>query len=183
MQEKILLDRIGKSDIAMKSLSTIENANFAVKNKDFVKAVELYQNAVEETTETSDKVTYLLQIAKIYYSELNDKAQAKQFLLKLLELDANNGKAYILLGNMYYAAQKECFPTDSFAQKMAISAAIQKWKKAKSVDPSVADQANEYINKYRNYTPTESELFIRRGTFNGKYYHVGCWIDEKIRVK
>lgn len=180
MQEQQIRSEMN-GGLAMKG-NTIASANFAFKNGDYEKAIELYGDAIAETNDINQKATYHLQIAKIHYAKLDNKATAKQHLLTTLEYQPKNGEAYIILGDLYVAGAQECFPTDAFAQKMVIYAAIDQWKKAAKVDDAVTDKADERIKKYKNYLPSKSELFLARSHFKGKTYKIGCWIDEKVKV-
>ncbi len=183
LQDKRMREKMDGNYIASKSGNTVANANFAFKNGDYEKSVELYNVAIDETTDSKKKAVYHFQIAKILYSKLDDKSTAKKQILQTLKYEPNNGHAYVLLGDIYIAAAGECFPTDPFDQKMVIYAAIDKWKKAAKVDNSVADKAADRIAKYKNYLPTKSELFLARSRFKGKTYKLGSWINEKVRVK
>lgn len=183
LQDEKMRNKLDGSEVAARSGNTVSNANFAVKNGDFDKAVELYGQAIFETADADKQAEYHYQIAKIEYAKLDNKKQAKKHLLEVINLQPKNGEAFILLGDVYLAGAKECFPTDNFTQKMVLYASIAKWKKAKEVDASVEDKANHRISKYTNYLPAKSELFLARGRFKGKTYKIGCWINEKVKVK
>lgn len=183
LQDAELRKQIDGSSIAIRSGNTLANANFAFKNGDYEKAVELYQAAVLETADAAKRATFHYQSATILYAKLDKKADAKAELLKAIEEKEDYGAAYLLLGDLYLAGAKECFPTDQFTQKMVLYASIDKWKMAKDVDKEVAEQANERIYKYKKYLPTSSELFLARSRFKGKTYRLDGWIDEKVKVK
>lgn len=183
MQEEQLRKKIDGSLATVKSGSIISSANAAYQSGNFTKSIELYNEAIEATDDISKKVDYIYQTAKIYYVKLSDKFMAKNKLQEVLELDPNHGKSYLLLGDIYYAAAKECFPTDKFDQKMVIYASIDKWEKAKDVDSTLKGVADERIAKYSVYLPTKSELFLARSRFKGNTYRIGCWINEKVKVK
>ena len=183
MQEEQLRKQIDGSLATIKSGSIIASANAAYKSGNFTKSIELYNNAIKDTDDVSKKVDYIYQTAKIYYVKLSDKFMAKNKLQEVLELDPSHAKSYLLLGDIYYSAAKECFPDSEFDQKMVIYASIDKWKKAKDVDSSLKGVAEERINKYSRYLPTKSELFLARGKFKGNTYRIGCWINEKVKVK
>ena len=182
MQRSILTKKIDGSLATIKG-SIIQGANYAYTNGNYTKSIELYKDAIKETDDVSKKVAYTYQTAKIYYVKLSDKFMARNKLLEVLELDPNHGKSYLLLGDIYYAAAKECFPKDQFDQKMVIYASIDKWKQAKKVDATLEGAAAERIEKYSPYLPTKSELFLAKDRFRGNTYRVGCWINEKIKIK
>jgi hypothetical protein len=183
LQAAELRKQIDGSAVAIRSGNTLANANFAFKNGDYEKAVELYQVAILETGDAEKRATFHYQIAKILYAKLDKKADAKAELLSAIEEKKDYGAAYMLLGDLYLAGAKECFPTDQFTQKMVIYASINKWKMAKKVDSTVTEKANQRISKYKNYLPSSSELFLARSRFKGKTYRLGSWINEKVKVK
>lgn len=183
MQEARIRKKIDGSLASIKSGSIIEAANYAYQNGNFIKSIELYNTAIEEAGDESKKATLIYQTAKIYYVKLSDKFMAKNKLLEVLKLDPNHGKSYLLLGDIYYAAAKECFPTDQFDQKMVIYASMDKWKQAKKVDASLQGVADDRIDKYSPYLPSKSELFLARSRFKGNNYRISCWIREKVKVK
>ena len=71
-----------------------------------------------------------------------------------LEVNPNYGNAYLLIGKMYAATSKSVFPNDGVLARAAYNAAIDKFEKAKQVDPSVAEEANTLISSYRAHLPS-----------------------------
>jgi hypothetical protein len=61
-------------------------------------------------------------------------------------------------------------------------AALDKYYRAKSVDPSVADDANDKIGRYSQYMPSKTDLFDR-GIAEGSSFTVGCWINETTTAR
>ena len=183
MQEARIRKKIDGSLAFVKSGSRIEAANFAYRSGDFTESIKLYTAEIEEIEDVSKKVKLTYQIAQIYYVKLSDKFMARNKLIEALNMDPNHGKSYLLLGDVYYAAAKDCFPTDQFDQKMVIYASIDKWKQAKKADPSLKTQVDERISQYAPYLPSKSELFLARSRFKGNSYRIACWINEKVKVK
>ena len=60
--------------------------------------------------------------------------------------------------------------------------AIDKFQKAKQLDPSVADEANKFIRQYRQYMPKKEDIFQRR-IKAGDSFKVPCWIQENTTVR
>ena len=59
---------------------------------------------------------------------------------------------------------------------------IDKLQRAKAVDPTVADKANELISTYARYTPKAEDLFML-GIKAGDRVTVGGWIGESTTVR
>ena len=67
-------------------------------------------------------------------------------------------------------------------QRLAVLAALDKYSYAKSIDSSVADEANSRISKYNASKPTKDEAFMR-GHKKGSSAKVGCWIGESVKIR
>ena len=92
-----------------------------------------------------------------------------------------NGKAFILIGDMYAASAKDCGDND-LTNKVAYWVAVDKYYKAKSVDPSVAELANTKINTFSQYFPALETIFFY-DLKKGDTYTVECWINETTTVR
>ena len=61
-------------------------------------------------------------------------------------------------------------------------AVIDKLQKAKSVDPSIAEEADKLIRTYSAYTPKDEDLFFI-GIKKGDAVTIGGWIGETTTVR
>ena len=59
---------------------------------------------------------------------------------------------------------------------------IDKLQKAKAVDPSVAEKANELISTYARHTPQAKDLFML-GYKAGDRVTIGGWIGESTTIR
>ena len=76
---------------------------------------------------------------------------------KAISFNPNKGDAYILIAQMYAASPN--WSDEGALNKCTYFAAIDKLQRAKSVDPSVAEKANELIRTYSAYVPKDEDLF------------------------
>lgn len=109
---------------------------------------------------------------------------ARSLCNKAASLKPGWGEPYMLIGNMYASSGKRCSGgkgTGWDAQVVAW-AAMDMWAKAKSVDASVAGQANSKIAKYKKYLPTKGDIF-QRGLKEGGSYKIGCWIGVTTKIR
>lgn len=123
---------------------------------------------------------------RIAYREYRAGAysSARSYANKAAGFRSGWGEPYMLIGNMYASSGKRCsggVGTGWDAQVVAW-AAMDMWAKAKSVDPSVAGDANRQIGKYQKYLPTQSDAF-QRGYKDGDSYKIGCWIGVSTKVR
>ncbi len=153
-----------------------------LKRKDLNGAKEYYTKAVELESDPTNKAKYLYQFGLILFSQ-GELVAAKSKANQAISLNGSYGDPYILLGKIYGASSKN-FGGNDFEHKTVFWAAVDKFAKAKQVDPSVTNEANELIASYSAYFPAQEELFFQ-GLKAGDNYFVGDWIGETttIRVK
>ena len=66
--------------------------------------------------------------------------------------------------------------------KCTYFAVIDKLQKAKSVDSSVAEEADKMIRTYAGYTPKDEDLFFI-GLKKGDAVTIGGWIGETTTIR
>ena len=64
---------------------------------------------------------------------------------------------------------------------MVYQAALNKARKAKAIDPSIASIAQKHINSYASKAPSTEDIF-NEGIPSGSPWKIGCWIGETVRV-
>lgn len=162
--------------------SAIGCAKQAVKKKDYNQAIAYFEEAINLETDPVAKGDYYYTIALLLF-EGNNYSKARQYALKSLEFNPSNGSPYILIGNMYAATAKSIYPGDPVLARTVYYAAVDKFEKAKAVDPSVADDANKLISAYRAHFPSTEEIFMHPDIEKGKTITIGGWIGETTRVR
>ncbi len=120
-------------------------------------------------------------LAQINYDQKR-YSEARSYSLKSLAINPNDGKCYILIGNMYAASAASCGGSDEIGNRAGYWAAVDKFMKAKSVDPSLTEEADKSIAVYSSYFPTRERLFFN-DVKEGSSYNVGCWIGESTIVR
>ena len=159
-------------------------AKMCMKKGDYKDAVTYYEQAIELAPEddNGDRAEYLFYIAYIYYDKIKSYQLSRQYLRRSLELQANQGRCYLLMGLLYAGSQP--YGEGMAAAKAAILnktvywAAVDKFQKAKMVDPEVANDANKQIATYSKYFPTKEEIFDLPELQEGASFTVGGWIQE-----
>lgn len=147
---------------------------------DYKGAVAKYDEAISQETDTEKKAYLTLAKASIQYGKLKSYAAARSSCRAAAKLKPNWGKPFILIGDMYGSSARSC--GDSWNQRLAIMAAIDKYQYAKSVDPSAAADADKRLSKYYGALPEQQEGFMR-GIKKGQTVKVGCWIGESVKVR
>lgn len=150
------------------------------KQGDDDKAVVYYIKAADLAPNDDAKYDIWIKLAK---TAKNNKqySTVREYARKALAINANSGEAYILIGDAYAASATSCGSGD-LGRGGVYLVAVDKYARAKSVDPSAAEAAQAKINKYTGYFP-EKEVAFFKGINNGDSYRVGCWIGESTTVR
>ncbi len=156
-------------------------ANRFLREKNYDQAIEMLTNAVGLEEDPLEKADLNYSIAEILYSEKKYQ-DSREYARKAIGTNPNFGKAYLLIGKLYASSGSLCGPGTGFESQKVIWPALDKFYKAKSVDSSVAEEAQRLINKYSGYLPEKQELFMR-GNNDGDAFFVGCWIQENTTIR
>ncbi len=155
-------------------------AILAVKKENYSKAAEYFKKAVELVEDNELKAKYSMDLAKVYTKQkLYESARASA--LNALKYKSGWGEPYLLIGKLYAASAQSC-GSDKFEKNAVYWVAVDKFIKAKSVDPSIAKQANTLINQYKVHFPNKEDAFFK-GVNAGDTYKVGCWINESTKAR
>ena len=158
----------------------IEIARLNVEGKQAREAEKYYNEAINLESDVLKRANYFYELASITFSEFKNPSQAKSLINKALEENPNLGRAYKLLGDMY-ASERDC-GKDDFEKKTVFWAAVDKYIKAKQVDPELEEPMNSLINTYSQYFPTKEDVFFHDLKV-GESFTVGCWINERTTIR
>lgn len=154
----------------------------AVKKKDYDTAIKYFEEAANLETDQAAKADDYYMIALLAF-EQNSYSKARQYCQKAIEANPNYGAPYLLIGKMYAATAKSVYPDDGVLARAVYYAAIDKFEKAKQVDPSIAEEANTLISAYRAHLPSTEEVFMHPELEKGKTITIGGWIGERTTVR
>ncbi len=146
------------------------------------KALEHYQAAIDMSDGPANPDDYYNMGIAVREGNLQ---RARSLFRKALDIDPKYGRAYLGIGDLYVQQISNC---GSFERedRAVYWLAVDMYNRAKSLDPSVESAANQKINTYRKYFPTEEDKFFK-GWKNGQSYSVnyGCygWIGETTTIK
>lgn len=157
-------------------------AKLEIKNENFEESTKFYLLAISLQTDDVEKAKYYYELGLITYSQLGQFEKARQYAYKSIELDKISGKPYILIGNIYAAAAKGC-GENAFEKSAIYWVVVDKFMKAKSVDPTLVIEADKLIATYSIYFPRSEDAFMYGYAEEGMEYTVGCWINEKTNVR
>jgi len=149
------------------------------KKGDFNKCITYFDNAIELEQDPIKKADYNYSAAAVCFSN-KQLSKAKQYARKSIELNGENGKPYMLIAQMY--ASSPNWSDEAALNKCVFFAVIDKLQKAKSVDPSCAEEADKLIRTYAGYTPKDEDLFFI-GLKKGDAVTIGGWIGETTTIR
>ena len=157
-------------------------ARTALEEDRYRDAIEIYLKYLEDKDDPDRLAQFNLRIAKIYYGHVRDFPKARQYARKALEYRPNWGEPYLLIGKLYASSGPLCGPGRGWDSQIVTWPAIDKFRKAKSVDPSVAPEANKLIASYERYMPSVEDIFQRQLN-EGDAFRVPCWIQENTTIR
>ncbi len=181
-----ILAEIAEKDRAYQMAELRENnkgyaANELYKAGDYKGAVEKYREAISESTDASEQARYYFSIASIQFRKFKSYGPARESARKAASLDSGYGKPYELIGDMYATGARNC-GNDAWGNSLAVLAAIDKYQRAKAVEPALASAVNKKINNYSSSKPNQETGFMK-GVKEGATATVPCWIGETVTVR
>lgn len=168
-------------------------ASMAAKKGDYEGAIAYYDQAIKLAMvedELEDVADYQYNAAFYYFNNLKRYPEARKYALASIAtlnsigMNKGQGRCYIIIGMCYASTQLHGNdPKGRILNKTVYWVAVDKFQKAKQVDPSVEAQATEFINMYKKFFPTKEERFDLPGEFSGSSYFVGGWIGETTSIR
>lgn len=147
---------------------------------DINKAMDFYSQAIELATDKNDIADTYYTMATLYMSKENyDKSRS--CLQKALSNNPKKGDCYILMAKLYAINYK--WSNENALNRCAYFAVLDKLEQAKSVDPSVADKANELIRDYKKQTENVADDLFMFGYKKGDKIEIKGWINETTTIR
>lgn len=151
----------------------------AYKKGDYDTALKYFDEALNLETDPAQKAD-LSYKAAVILSSAKRLSQARSYAQKSLSYDDSFGKAHLLIAQLY--ATSPNWSDESALNKCTYFVVIDRLQRAKSVDPSLADEVNKLINSYSKYTPQAADLFML-GYKAGDKVTIGGWIGETTTIR
>lgn len=151
--------------------------------KNFSNAAKYLNEAVGGLEDPIQKAEAYLNLADAYRN-VNQFANARNAALQSASLNPNDGRSYLLIGDLYYSTASSCGGETPVSKKAGYWAAADKYAKAKSVstDENVINAANAKYNACYGGFPNSEELFFENIAV-GSSYTVSCWYTESTIVR
>ena len=140
-------------------------------------AIADFNKAVELETDSYRKSNILYKVATIVRK--NSKSQARNYAQKAINANSANGKAYLLIANLYAGSANACGSTP-FEKRAIYWKAADMARKAGRVDPSLASRANKTAASYAQRAPDKTMIF--NAGMAGKTISFSCWVGGSVKV-
>lgn len=161
--------------------SALANGRLLIRLERYQQAISYLQDAANGLTDNNERADAYFLLAEAY-RQLRNFSQARANALRAAELRPNDGRPWIMIGDMYAASASSCGGSDKISARAVYWAAVDKYIRARSVDESVAEMANTRIATYSRMFPSTEDLFFH-GYKKGDTYRVECWINETTTIR
>lgn len=153
-----------------------------VKAESFSEALNYFEEAIDlcgKDDECLNRRQYLKRAGQAA-TLLGQTSKARSFANKMLEMNPNDGEAYMIIGDAVAGAADRC-ANDKLGKNAVYWLATDYYQKARSVDPEVADDANSKIAGFKKYYPSKKDAFFH-GLEPGDKYTLEC-LGETTTVR
>ncbi len=158
-----------------------ELARYNIKKEQYAKAAGYLTQAINAEDDPAQKATYQYQLALIDATKLEKYQEARDEALKAIENKPGWGEPYFVIASAYISGVGSCGGED-FDKKAIYWLAVDYCQKAKQVDNTSEQKANELISQYKSNYPSVEDSFFR-SLKEGDVYRFNCWIKESTTVK
>jgi tetratricopeptide (TPR) repeat protein len=146
-------------------------------------AIKFFEESILLHENEDDKFNSYMFLVEILFRQFNRYSDARSYALKAIEARPNDGRPFLLIGEMYAASAKQCGDNE-FTERVAYWAAVDKFQQAKRVDEdsAVQQRADLLIDNWSKHFPTNENIFFY-GFAVDQTYTVQCWINERTRIR
>lgn len=166
-------------DVAPTPESAFMIGKMYFKRQEYNNAAKYLQQATGMADSSNVADAYLLLATS--YLNLREFSRGRSAAQNASSYRPGDGRPYLLIGDMYAASAGDC-GDNKLTKKVAFWAAVDKYYRARAIDPSVEAEATQKINTYTAYFPHTEDVFFY-GLKEGDSYTVECWINETTTVR
>lgn len=127
------------------------------KSSELDSSFKYMEDAVNRCEDCSDKLTYLLKTGQIA-SAMGRSGTARSYARQVLELDANNADAYMLIGDAIAGSSSAC-EDGALGGRAVFWVASDYYARAKRMNAELADLADKKMANMAKQFPTVDDIF------------------------
>ncbi|CAM3464377.1 M48 family metallopeptidase [Zobellia roscoffensis] len=149
-----------------------------MKNGDSKGALADFDKAMTLETDPYKKSDIAYKVAVINKRK-GSKSTARKYAQLAINSNKANGKAYLLIANLYATSANDCGSTP-FEKRAMYWKAADMARQAGRVDPAVSSAANQSAASYAAKAPSKTDIF--NSGMAGKTVTFNCWVGGSIKV-
>lgn len=166
-------------------------ANFAIDNGNYKEAID-YLNEAKNKTDDPKNLKAIYQSLATAHMNLGNVRQAVRNARQVIDIDPNEGSAYITIADAYAQAVRNCTSGRDLTRndRAVYWLVIDYLNKAKRVDSSVSNDVNSRLQTFRQAAPTSDAIFMTDGWSEGATIRIdgsldSCysWINESTTIR
>ncbi|MEO1012401.1 MAG: hypothetical protein AAFX53_13930, partial [Bacteroidota bacterium] len=147
------------------------------KSGDTKGALGDFNKALELESDSYKKSNIAYKIATSY--RRTSKSTARSYAQKAINANPANGKAYLLIANLYATSANDC-GDKPFDKRAIYWRAAEMARKAGRVDPSLSGRAGKSAASYSAKAPSKTDIF--QAGMAGKKVSFNCWVGGSVTV-
>ena len=149
-----------------------------MKNGDTQGALSDFDKALSLETDNDKKSKIAYKVAVINKRK-GSKSTARSYAQKAIDANPSNGRAYLLIANLYATSANDCGST-TFEKRAIYWKAADMARQAGRVDPSLSGSASQAATSYQAKAPTKEMIFS--SGMAGKTVSFSCWAGGSVKV-
>lgn len=159
-------------------------AKAALKAKDYDRAIQYYDEALERAIQPDDKTEILLYEAAIYQDRGN-KGKARELLRKSLSIDPDQDTPYVMIAAMYATSANQSGADKAALRQLVYVAAYNEMMNAIAKAPNEETKAKyqRTAAAYKGGFPAKGDLFMQAGKQPGESYTIGGWMGVTVTIQ
>ena len=155
----------------------VYGGNLKLKAGDRNGAVADFNKALDLETNARKKSNIAYKVATVF--RRSSKSTARSYAQKAIDANPSNGRAYLLIANLYATSANDC-GTTPFEKRAIYWRAAEMARKAGRVDPSLSGRANQSAASYSAKAPSKTDIF--NSGMAGKTVTFKCWVGGSVKV-
>lgn len=152
-------------------------ATLKVKDGDTRGAIADFDKAASLETDSKKRSDIFYKAATV--ARRFSKSQARSYAQKAIDAYSANGKAYLLIANLYAGSANDCGSTP-FEKRAIYWKAADMARQAGRVDPSLSGRSNQAAASYSAKAPSKTDIF--NSGMAGKTLTFSCWVGGSVKV-
>ena len=149
-----------------------------MKNGDTQGALSDFEKALSLETDNTKKANIAYKVATINKRK-GSKSTARSYAQKAIDFNPANGRAYLLIANLYATSANDCGSTP-FEKRAIYWKAADMARQAGRVDPSLGGSASQSVTSYLAKAPSKEMIFS--SGMAGKTVSFSCWVGGSVKV-